>query len=277
MDESNGLKIALSPVQMAAVLSDRDISEGETLSNRIYGGLGLAGGIAEMFGAGAMCVVPEPTMLTKAGCIFVGTHSLDVIQASMRQIWTGRHSSTDTYNSVVKLAETLGADGKTAMYVGSTVDLAIPMSFAFAVGALRVAAVRSGQIKLAVHEAIAGSTGGGHTIERHIGKTAEELIARLERRSSLPATSSFKTQHEAEQLITRVVRDNSHQIEMWVKHLPPGMNAKMELERVFASQTGIMVRRGSTEVIRCYRVRMVLRFEHWHGQPYFVLTAFPKA
>lgn len=43
----------LSPVQMAALLSDKSVSEGGTLSNRLYGGLGLAGGIVELFGAGA--------------------------------------------------------------------------------------------------------------------------------------------------------------------------------------------------------------------------------
>lgn len=171
MNDDYGLKIALSPVQMAAVLSDKSISEGETLSNRLFGGLGLAGGVVEMFGAGAMCIVPEPTMLTKAGFVFVGTHGLDTIQASIRQIWTGQQTDTDTYDSAVALAESLGADKKTAMHVGMTVDLAIPMGFAFAVGAVRVAAIRSGRISLAEHEAMAGRAPGGHTIERHIGKS----------------------------------------------------------------------------------------------------------
>ncbi|MDI9221749.1 hypothetical protein QMZ30_12650 [Pantoea sp. EA-12] len=277
MDDDNGLRVALSPVQMAAVLSDRTVSEGETLSNRIYGGLNLAGGVVEMFGASAMCVVPEPTMLSKAGCIFVGTHSLDTIQASIRQVWTGRKITTDTYNSTVELAEELGADTKTAMKVGTTVDLTLPLGFALAVGAVRIVSIRSGSISLAAHEALSSGSTGGHTLERHIGKSAEELIARLERRPALSATSSFRTQREAEQIISRVIRDNKNQIEMWVKHLPAGMNAKMELESVFAGQTGIMVRRGSSEVIRCYRVRLVLRFQNWHGKPYFVLTAFPKA
>lgn len=49
MDNENGIVIAMSPVQLAAALSDKSISEGETLSNRLYGGLGLAGGVAEMF------------------------------------------------------------------------------------------------------------------------------------------------------------------------------------------------------------------------------------
>jgi len=44
VEEEQGLRIALSPVQLAAVLSDRSVSEGESASNRISGGLGLAGG-----------------------------------------------------------------------------------------------------------------------------------------------------------------------------------------------------------------------------------------
>ncbi|MGE1561344.1 RNase A-like domain-containing protein [Pantoea septica] len=277
MKDDNGLKIALSPVQMTAVLSDKSISEGETLSNRLFGGLGLAGGVVEMFGAGAMCVVPEPTMLTKAGCVIVGTHSLDTIQASVRQIWTGRQIDTDTYNSAVSLAETLGADKSTAIKVGFTVDLAIPMGFAFAVGAVRVAAVRGGRIRLAEHESLSGRAPGGHTIERHIDKTPEDLRARLSRRQELREASSFRNIREAEQLISKVLSDNSNQIQMWVKNVHPNVKvARMQLLRTFAHQTGHVVKRGSQEVLPCYKVRVVLDFKQWHGKPYFILTAFPE-
>lgn len=51
MDNEDGVRVILSPVQLAALLSDKSVSEGETLSNRLYGGLGLAGGIVELFGA----------------------------------------------------------------------------------------------------------------------------------------------------------------------------------------------------------------------------------
>ncbi|MFB9085952.1 RNase A-like domain-containing protein [Erwinia tracheiphila] len=163
------------------------------------------------------------------------------------------------------------------MKVGLTVDVAIPMGFAFAMGAVRVAAIRSGRISLAANESLPGKAAGGHTIERHIGKSTEELFARLERRASLPATSTFRNLNEAEKLISRVISDNRNQIQMWVKHIPRGMNAKMDLEGVFANQTGILVRRGYSEVIKCHKARVVLQFKHWHGKPYFVLTAFPKA
>ncbi|NUU68155.1 hypothetical protein HQN64_18875 [Enterobacteriaceae bacterium BIT-l23] len=275
MTDDSGVRMALSPVQLAAVLTDKSVSEGETLSNRLWGGLGLAGGVAEMFGAGVMCVAPDPTMLTKAGCVIVGTHSLDAIQASVRQMWTGRQINTDTYNTAVSLAEGLGANRQTAAHVGMTVDLAIPMGFALAVGAVRVAAVRGGRIRLAEHESRTGRIPGGHTLESHVGKTPEDLSARLENNPRLKSVSSFRTTREAEHLISAVIRNNKRQIEMWVKHLPPGMNAKMQLDRAFSRQTGILLFKGAREVTTCRKVRVVIRFEHWHGKPYFVLTAFP--
>lgn len=275
MSETNGLRIALSPVQLAATLSEKSISEGETLSNRLWGGLGLAGGVVEMFGAGVMCVVPEPTMLTKAGCVVVGTHSLDTVQASFRQIWSGRQINTDTYNSAVLLAESLGADRDTALKVGMTVDLAIPVGFSVAVGAVRVVAVRSGRIKLAEHESVTGQHPGGHTIERHIGKTPEELAARLQRRPMLPATSSFRNLDEAEILTTKVLRAHKNEIEMFVKFQPKGTPWRKEISMQFAQPTGIVMKRGSSEVRNCYRVEVWLELTEYNGKPYFILTSMP--
>ncbi|MCA4823930.1 MAG: hypothetical protein KJJ56_11075 [Serratia rubidaea] len=276
MANEEGLNIVLSPVQLAAAMSDRSVTEGETLSNRLFGGLGLAAGVIELIGAGAMCYAPDPTLLTKVGCVIVGTHSMDSIKAASNQMITGQPTTTDTYQSAVALAKTLGADDDTAYSVGLTVDIAVPLVFAAAIGAARVASVRAGRVRLIEHESMTGAKPGGHVLERHIGKTPEELFARLERRPTLTATSSFRNQYEAERIISKVLSNNRNQIQAWVKHVPPKMNAKMELEGAFSSQTGILVSRGSKQITRCYKVRVVLRFERWNGNPYYVLTAFPK-
>lgn len=55
----DGIKIVMSPVQLAAALSDKSVTEGETLSNRLYGGLGLVMGTLELAGATALCMVPK--------------------------------------------------------------------------------------------------------------------------------------------------------------------------------------------------------------------------
>ncbi|WP_390901258.1 hypothetical protein [Serratia ficaria] len=54
MANEDELRVALSPVQLAAVLSDASVTEGEMLSNRLLGGLGLAGGVVELMGGGGV-------------------------------------------------------------------------------------------------------------------------------------------------------------------------------------------------------------------------------
>ncbi|WP_242549938.1 hypothetical protein [Pantoea agglomerans] len=151
MNEDEGLTFALSPVQMAAIVRRKTVSQGETLSNRLWGGLGIVGGVAEIFGAGVLCIVPEPTMITKAGCVVVGAHSLDTLNASLKQVWTGRKTETATAQLAEIAAVKLGVDSSTAYKVGLTVDLAVPFIFASAAGAARVASVYSGRIRLMEH------------------------------------------------------------------------------------------------------------------------------
>ncbi len=208
MANEDELRIALSPVQLAAVLSDESVTKGETLSNRLLGGLGLAGGVVELMGAGVLCYAPDPTFITKVGCVVVGTHSLDSIKAASNQMITGQPTTTDTYQSAVLLAQTLGADRETAYNVGLTVDIAVPFVFAGAVGAARVASVRMGRVKLVEHESVSGQYPGGHTLARHINIAPEALIARLTRRPKLIAASTFRSVKEAEKYVSVTVKAN---------------------------------------------------------------------
>ncbi|WP_313667940.1 hypothetical protein [Atlantibacter sp.] len=47
MSTEKGISIAISPVQMAAILHRKTVSEGEAWSNRLWGGLGVIGGVIE--------------------------------------------------------------------------------------------------------------------------------------------------------------------------------------------------------------------------------------
>ncbi|WP_256600351.1 MULTISPECIES: hypothetical protein [unclassified Pseudomonas] len=59
-------RVLLSYAQMAAILEHESLSETEIRHNRIFGSLRLVGGIIELAGAGLLCGVPEPTLVTKA-------------------------------------------------------------------------------------------------------------------------------------------------------------------------------------------------------------------
>lgn len=173
---TEGLIVALTPVQLAAVISDKSVTEDETLSNRVWGSLDFVLGVAEMAGAATLCAVPEPTGLTKVGCVAVGAHSMDAVKTAADRVITGLNTRSATHRAAEALAKEFGADENTAYKIGLAVNVAVPLGFAAIMGAARVASVHSGNINLSKHEAVSGIQGGGHTIARHVGKSSEELL-----------------------------------------------------------------------------------------------------
>jgi hypothetical protein len=169
--EEEGLRIVLSAPQLAAVLSGQSISPTEMLSNRLWGGLQVLGGVLEMAGASVLCVAPEPTGLTKLGCVAFGVHGSDTAAAGLRQVWTGQDTAMLTNQGASKLLEAMKAPPEMADHIGLSLDIAAPFALAGMVKALRVSHITMGQIHLPWHEATAANPRlGGHTIEKHVGK-----------------------------------------------------------------------------------------------------------
>lgn len=267
-ESGDGVKIVLSPVQLSAILRRQSIDEGSTISNRLWGGLAVAGGVVEMLGAGVLCIVPEPTMLSKAGCVVVGAHSMDTISTSFRQVLTGQTVRTATAQLSALTAEKLGASKATAYNIGLTVDLVVPIAFAGAAGAARVGAVYAGRIRLLDQE---GSR-LGHTLSRHVGLNKQALLARLSS-ENMPHASTFTSRTSAELLISEVLSVKRFQIEGWLKVAIP--NRSYAYTHRFSRPTGYYISRGSTEMKTAYNVRVVLKPVTHNGKPYYILTAFP--
>lgn len=269
MHEDEGLTITLSPVQMAAILRSKTISEAETMSNRLWGGLGVISGVAEMFGAGVLCIVPEPTMLSKAGCVAVGAHSLDTITTSFKQVITGRQATTATAQLAGIAAGELGAGPDTAYKVGVTFDIIVPFAFAGAAGAARIGAVYSGRIRLMEHE----SGGLGHTISRHVGQTPRQLLERLSNPRAPSRASSFMSLRQAELVISEVLSVKKNQLESALKYMNSG--ERMRLDHRFNAPIGIYIDKGSDVVKKAYAVRLILQARKHGDKIYYIVTAFP--
>ena len=271
--EAEGLQIVLSPVQMAGILHNASISEGEVLSNRLWGGVGLAGGMLQMLVAGGMCAAPDPTMLTKAACVVVGGHAADVVHSSFNQIITGKSSNTTTAQAVAATAEMLGKEKGTANIIALAVDLAVPIGFASAIGAVRVAAIRAGRIRLVEHEAVAGSKIGGHTISKHVGKNEQALAHRL-KTEHVPGgvVSSFFNLRTAERAISEAMRTNRFVIEQWVKS---GRRDVLVIVFNAGYKVGGSLTKGSSDYIKVSKLRVVLKPEKYNGMDYYILTSYP--
>ncbi|QKJ86307.1 hypothetical protein PMPD1_1348 [Paramixta manurensis] len=270
--DDNGLKMVMSPVQLAAVLSDKSVTEGETLSNRLYGGLGLLAGTLELVGSRAFCATPVGRVFT-AACVIVGAHSMDTIQASINQIRTGVNTRTATYRLAVETAKKFGADDQTAWNVGMAVDVGVPIGFSLALGAARLASVRFGRITLIEHESATGFKPGGHTIAKHVGKSDKELIARFETERRIPVSSSFSNLRIAEDAISKAIQRNRDTIRNALSAQSPG--TRLTIKYPTGEVIGYGFKRGSTQKLYLKQVRLTIVIEQFHGKPYYILTAFP--
>ncbi|MBC8739145.1 hypothetical protein F6X40_20555 [Paraburkholderia sp. UCT31] len=268
-DNTEGVKVVLSAPQLAAVLSRQSISQTETLSNRLWGGLQVIGGVLEMVGAGALCVLPEPTMASKAGCVVFGVHGSDSAAAGLRQVWTGQDTATLTQQGTTKLAEAMKASPDMANNIGLSLDIAVPFGFAGSIRAARAARVTMGRIKLDMHEAKAGSSIGGHTLLKHVGRTEAQLRERLRLEPTKRVVSSFVNLEEAEWAISETMRANALLINAWTKAPREPLRLKKDVGR----KVGYALVRKTDTLVDSSKVWVVLKYETYNGMPYYILTA----
>ncbi|MFK8260053.1 RNase A-like domain-containing protein [Erwinia sp. AnSW2-5] len=271
----NGFSIALTPVQLAAVMADESV-----LTERIWGSIGFLGSVLELASATALCLVPEPTGVTKAGCIIVGAHSLDGISASAYQVYSGKPTASMTARATAGIAKELGADKSTADQIGIAVDVILPFSVA---GAARVASVRMGQVNLMKHEAVKGIKGGGHTIKKHVGKSELEMRDKIKRglqSGSLNpltgATSSFYNLNTAEKALSKAIKVNRGRIRAWAKSTSADRaGAYLELRYAHSSPVGGVITVQSGKLVETNKIEFVLLKKEHNKKPYYILTAFP--
>jgi hypothetical protein len=262
--------VVLSVPQLAAVSARGSISQTEMLTNRLWGGLQVVGGVLEMAGAAALCVLPEPTMASKAGCIVFGVHGSDTAAAGLRQVWTARDTATLTQRGTVKLAETMKASPDMANSIGLSLDMIVPFGFAGSIRAARVARVTMGRINLKMHEGKAGSRLGGHTILKHVGRTEAQLRQRLIDEPRRRMVSTFYDLNAAEWAISETIRKNAPMISAWTK--APIRDLDMTTD--VGKNLGFAIVRSTGKRVEVQKVIVIMRHKTYNGMPYYFVTAY---
>lgn len=121
---------------------------------------------------------------------------------------------------------------------------------------------------LAAHEAR-----GGHLIERHIGKTDEELLQRLESNSTITGASTFADRATAEKIANEVLSNpqNTEKINRWLNN--PDSKPTLPLRYQGTDITGRHVPRGSEIISEVTNARIVLK-KNRDGS--FIITGYPE-
>ncbi len=264
---TEGLKVVLTPIQLAAILQGEPIGAHEILMNRLWGGAKIVAGASELIVGSTFLLTPEPTLLTKAAGGVLLVHGTDTFASGIREAWSGESNKTLTQQAGEQIAYGVGATPKQAERTGIVLDVAVPLLGAAATTAARITSIRAGRIALAEHEAL-----GGHTILKHVGKTEGELRTRLLAEPGLPAASSFSSLRTAESVISEALKAEGTSIRAWAA---TGQRGRYRMIFPAGRSVGYGVVRATDKLVEMHKVRCVLQATQQSGKLYFVLTAFP--
>ncbi len=112
---------------------------------------------------------------------------------------------------------------------------------------------------------------GGDTMDRHVGRSATELAARLAKEPASPATSSFPDRHTARQVISAALMPDEDAYDSWAKVANAGERA--EVRMAFEQPIGVWVERGNASGIPAHGITVVL--EAMGKGACRLVTAFP--
>lgn len=111
----------------------------------------------------------------------------------------------------------------------------------------------------------------GHTIDRHVGRSIEDLAAQCIKDKKRLA-SSFASEADAEQFVEKLIKDHTAEIREWLSN---GTRRTLPLDAEFGRVTGLTVTKAG-EVIRPTGVRVVLMRTADRPGGWQILTAFPN-
>ncbi|MFJ9206647.1 ribonuclease YeeF family protein [Bacillus velezensis] len=122
---------------------------------------------------------------------------------------------------------------------------------------------------LAAHEAK-----GGHLIERHVGKTDQELLKRLEKskmsNKKISGSSSFKDRATAEKVANITLSTNKDKIEKWLNNYE--VKKPLVLSYKGSEVLGRGITKGSDEISDLTNAKIILKK---NNDGSFILTGYP--
>jgi Bacterial CdiA-CT RNAse A domain len=122
------------------------------------------------------------------------------------------------------------------------------------------------------HDLSADEQLGGHTLERHIGRTDAELQERLQRERHISAASTYADRSTAEHAVAEAIQQNQDRIQRWLQHT--GGHANLVLDYQGDQLVGRVLNRGELHSVPCSNAVVVLK---WVGpNRFYVLTSYPE-
>jgi hypothetical protein len=116
---------------------------------------------------------------------------------------------------------------------------------------------------------------GGHALARHVGKSDEDLLARLLREPRISAASTYPDRATAERVVGETLEREVARLERWRARQGPRPNLALDYEGTPAVVIGRSLRRGRDRAEQCHDAVVVLRWDDAENE-YYVLTSYPE-
>ena len=121
------------------------------------------------------------------------------------------------------------------------------------------------------HDLTADEQSGGHTLRKHVGRSDDELRARLEQ-ESISASSTYTDRSAAEYAVGNALQQGQNRIEQWLAR--SGSHPNLVLDYRGDQSIGRTLHRGDSGSQPCNDVKVVLRW--LSSSEYYVLTSYPE-
>ncbi len=116
---------------------------------------------------------------------------------------------------------------------------------------------------------------GGHTLARHVGRSDDELRARLVT-ERISAASSYTDRDTAERIVGATLERSGGRIDGWLMRTGSRPNVTLRYRGSTAEEIGRSVVSRAGAAVACVDALVVLRWDQ-RRQDYFVLTSYPEA
>jgi uncharacterized protein YhaN len=114
---------------------------------------------------------------------------------------------------------------------------------------------------------------GGHTLDKHVGRTDDQLRERLDRERDISAASTWTDQAAAEETVAAALRANQSKIDRWNERGYPRTNFALHFDA--GHLIGRTMRHGENTSEPCSSAVVVLKAQRDGG--FIVLTTYPEA
>jgi Bacterial CdiA-CT RNAse A domain len=113
---------------------------------------------------------------------------------------------------------------------------------------------------------------GGHTLDKHVGRSDEELRERLDRERNISAASTWSNREVAEETVAQALRAEQNKIARWEERGFRRSNLALHFDA--GREIGRGMRHGDDRSSPCTQAVIVLKADARDN--FFVLTAYPE-